>query len=442
MTYRPRLTRLAATAALAVAATGALAQPAAASNNPQSYFVSCTGNDENPGKSAKKPWKSVDRANDAELRPGDRLLFERGCTWDGERLNVTWSGTADRNITIANYGSGSKPLIRNGKNSNVKITGSHLTVRGLRVDYTDLPTVACNQPIDDVYGFNLTGGASNVTIAHSEASGSTAGIHLSKRSYGNTIRKNKVFDNDVLTSFGADPSLDLGAWGILVRSDDNEIVDNHLWNNEARCSNRGHKIHSNSVELYEGDRNHIARNRSTDRVFSELGSSSGDIAEGNEFEFNVHDSDHPDARFITTRGAGAAFGPVRTTSVTNNTIVLTGKGSKGVVCGGSCGAGVLSLHDNIIVAQEKTIYASANADIGTNVVWGNGGKPFVQIGEHGHEDPDVIHADPRFVNAEVGNFRLRDNSPAIGTASDMTTSNWDVSRKHLVHADDLGAFDY
>ena len=47
------------------------------------YYVSSTGSDSNVGTSAAAAWASVGRAGQAELRPGDRLLFEGGRVFNG-----------------------------------------------------------------------------------------------------------------------------------------------------------------------------------------------------------------------------------------------------------------------------------------------------------------------------------------------------------------------
>ncbi|MEL6890812.1 MAG: hypothetical protein AAFP84_04395 [Actinomycetota bacterium] len=413
------------------------------------YYLSCRGNDGATGRSPSKAWRSFTRAEQAELRPGDKLLLERNCTWTGDRLDIAWSGTSTKRILIGNYGSGSKPLLRDGKNSVVKITGSHLIVRGLRVHWRPFNQIACGQSIGEVYGFNLTGGASNVTITKSEASGATAGVHLSTRSSNNKILDNDIFENNVLTSFGSNPARDLGAWGVLVRSDGNEIAYNRLRDNTASCRNQGYKLHSNSIELYEATNTSIHHNRSEgDRVFSELGSSAAKKASNNLFERNIFVTDQPDSRFITTRGADDGFGPVRSTRVLHNTTYQTGARSQGVVCGGGCGNGVLEVRNNIFVAEEKALFANGNVTLGPNLAWSVGpGDPLVQIIRASNQtvaDAErlTITADPRFQNANRGNFRLKRGSPAVNAADSTRVSRTDFANRGLQSGRaDLGAYD-
>lgn len=43
------------------------------------YVDSENGSDANSGLTRKQAWKSIDRVNDAEFKPGDKILFKSGC---------------------------------------------------------------------------------------------------------------------------------------------------------------------------------------------------------------------------------------------------------------------------------------------------------------------------------------------------------------------------
>lgn len=69
------------------------------------YYVSFTdGNDENDGKTAITPWKTVAKVNKAELASGDTVLFKRGDLFR-ERLTVK------EGVTYSAYGIGEKPRL-------------------------------------------------------------------------------------------------------------------------------------------------------------------------------------------------------------------------------------------------------------------------------------------------------------------------------------------
>jgi hypothetical protein len=78
------------------------------------YYVDSTaGDDTQAGTSADRAWKTLDKINALEFLPGDRILFRRGRTFSGT-FAPTGSGTADRPIVAASYGSGAKPVIDGG----------------------------------------------------------------------------------------------------------------------------------------------------------------------------------------------------------------------------------------------------------------------------------------------------------------------------------------
>src|SRR5674476_1471227 len=76
------------------------------------YYISSSGNDANNGLSSSTPWKTIAKVNSAFslLKPGDRILFNRGNTFYGT-ITVTKSGSAGNPITIGAYGTGSNPII-------------------------------------------------------------------------------------------------------------------------------------------------------------------------------------------------------------------------------------------------------------------------------------------------------------------------------------------
>src|SRR5690554_1405713 len=79
------------------------------------YFSSSSGDDSRSASQAQNsstPWKSIDKLNEIfkTLKPGDRVLFNRGETFFGT-INISASGSPGNPIVIGAYGSGSKPII-------------------------------------------------------------------------------------------------------------------------------------------------------------------------------------------------------------------------------------------------------------------------------------------------------------------------------------------
>jgi hypothetical protein len=71
------------------------------------YYVSPTGDDANAGTSPGSAWRSIDRANQAVLEPGDRLLFEGGQSFEGTLLfDEEDQGTPSAPIVVGTFGDG------------------------------------------------------------------------------------------------------------------------------------------------------------------------------------------------------------------------------------------------------------------------------------------------------------------------------------------------
>lgn len=395
----------------------------------QSFYVDCeAGSDQNSGASVDQAWQTIAKANDAALAPGQNLLFKSGCSWSGERLDAEWDGTLSRPVYISSYGTGSKPTIKNNLNAGVKVTGSFQVISDLNITFEDLDSfnlAGCAQPFGDHYGINLTQGAAHNVVMENTITKAAAGIHIASDSSSNLITNNVITDNGAMTRLGGDPALDLGAWGILLRSDNNEVSYNFLSNNVANCVSTSGVTHSNSIEIFEAKGNLIHHNVAiNDRVFSELGSSASEIAANNTYEYNLHSSDIPDSRFITTRGEGSAFGPVNQTIARHNTVNLTGQGSIGISCGPGCDQGTLTVMGNILVAVEKTIFTSDEVNESRNLFWNPLGETIIQyrsVSEKYSAGEQVLSnsvvADPEFVNVAQNNFRVGNTSPAIGLAA-------------------------
>ena len=71
------------------------------------YYIAAAGNDNNDGKSEKKAWKSIDRANKDNFMPGDKILLKGGEIFIGSMvLDSTDKTTGKLPITIGSYGKG------------------------------------------------------------------------------------------------------------------------------------------------------------------------------------------------------------------------------------------------------------------------------------------------------------------------------------------------
>lgn len=77
------------------------------------YVDSAAGSDSASGTSTSTAWKTLTKVNAVTFQPGDKILFKKGGSWNGQ-LHPLGSGSAGNPITIDAYGSGSRPLINGG----------------------------------------------------------------------------------------------------------------------------------------------------------------------------------------------------------------------------------------------------------------------------------------------------------------------------------------
>ncbi len=76
------------------------------------YYVSLNGNDSNDGLTVETAWSTLKKVNEADLKPGDAVFFERGGIWR-EALQCL------EGVTYSAYGTGNKPRIYGSPESGV-----------------------------------------------------------------------------------------------------------------------------------------------------------------------------------------------------------------------------------------------------------------------------------------------------------------------------------
>ena len=167
------------------------------------------GNDSNPGTSPGKAWHSIQRVNEQDFEPGDRILFQGGETFTGTiMLSGEDSGTPTSQLIVSSYGEG-KAIISGGDIEALKADNCHfLTIEnlelrgagrkngntrdGLLIDQCD--GVVLNKL--EVHGFQHSGvhlhqcDDAHITHVYAHENG-FAGIHVS----GTTIWDTVSYDN-------------------------------------------------------------------------------------------------------------------------------------------------------------------------------------------------------------------------------------------------------
>ncbi|MEV5410437.1 hypothetical protein AB0K60_16550 [Thermopolyspora sp. NPDC052614] len=371
-------------------AAGPVPPQAAAAAGRTFYVDSAKGSDAAAGTSPATAWRSLDKANEVDLKPGDRLLFKRGGSWKGT-LTISARGTANRRITIGAYGTGPRPKISGRDGDCVIVTGSYIRV-------TDLRASDCQWA-----GFQLRGDRNELVDVYADRN--IAGVLVASTSSHNVIRDSAMIGNNRMSVNDEEEDNDSGAFGILLNGDDNLVTGNLITGSFAKS--RDYVFDGAAVEVYNGDRNTISFNVSRDNeTFTELGHEPGRTATGNLFVGNVVTSAKRRGSFLITRGPrNDALGPVWGTVAVHNSVYLTARDTIGVSCYDGCSPKVLKLRNNVIKVGGVTGDEDGSGiDDGGGVYWGRVHR--FKLG------PRSVRADPRFRSRT--DLRLRPGSPALG----------------------------
>ncbi|NUR88336.1 MAG: hypothetical protein HOY71_29975 [Nonomuraea sp.] len=372
---------------LSVAVMAALLPAVPLHRGGTTYYVdSRAGDDGASGTSATAPWKSLDKINAADLKPGDAISVKRGSRFDG-RLDLAAKGTAARPVVVQAYGKGPLPAITG---ECVRLSGSHWRVSGLRA-------TNCRWA-----GFEV-GGDSNV-LTGVAADKNIAGVWVTPSGSRNTIRDSILSNNNRMSVNDDTPGNDSGAFGVLLNGDDNLVTGNTITGSYAASID--YKTDGAAVEIFNGDRNRVVRNTARDNeTFTELGAQKGKTATGNVFAFNVVTSARKRASFLVTRGTRDVVGPVKGTVAVQNSVYLPARDTIGWSCGSGCSPALLVLRNNVISVGGVAGYEDGKgADEAGSVYQAR--KFQFKLGR------GSVKADPRFVSKR--DLHLRPGSPAIG----------------------------
>lgn len=413
------------------------------------YHVDCQlGNDDDLGTSESQAWRTLGRAERADLVPGDALLLRRGCSWE-DTLRIRWSGDESLPVLVGAYGTGDAPRIHGVAGTLVTVSGSYVIVDSL---HTEVPTSAlptdanCEyQPYGWHVGFSISSGTVHSTIRNSRANGGTAGIAIEPGARWHRIEGNYLHDNVVMSVNTPGGGEDSGAWGVLVNGDGTEIVGNRFSNNTAWCS-YDFGIDGASVEVFTAKETNIHHNLSVGgTTFVELGGWGDDKAENTTLSYNLMYSNEPGAHFLIVVGDNHSAGPTPGTLVTNNTVYLTSAdNTQGVVCYAGCKPELLQMYNNILWVNWRPFYTDGPLSESHNIFWSSSGRPRADYQGESVRHPSSVSADPLFQSAEDGDFSLREGSPAIDAGLEIGTSTYDLAGKEIPRGagTDIGAYEY
>ncbi|NRQ34643.1 hypothetical protein HII36_22800 [Nonomuraea sp. NN258] len=410
--------------AVAVMASLLPAVPASASTLAgTTYYVdSKSGDDAAAGTGEATAWKSLDKVNATEFKPGDVINIKRGSSFAAP-LTLSAKGTAAQPIVLRPYGSGALPKISGKDGDCVDIKGNYWRVSGLRA-------TGCRWA-----GFTISGDRN--TLDGVQADKNITGVFVTASGSRNTLKNSKLIDNNLMSVNDEGGDNDSGAFGVLLNGDDNLVTGNTITGSYAKSKDYG--TDGAAVEIFNGDRNrvthNIARNNET---FTELGAQKGKTATGNVFAFNVVTSSRSRGSFLITRGSKHVVGPVKGTVAVHNSVYLPAKDTIGWSCHDGCAPSILKLRNNVIVVGGEAGWEDGKgADEGGSVYQGRTAR--FKLG------PKSVMADPKFVSRT--DLRLRPGSPAIDRGLPLTPV-WfggaalakDLKGKALPAAPDAGAY--
>jgi hypothetical protein len=380
--------------------TGTYASPASSQAAIQApgvtYYVNRkTGNNANAGTRPGSAWKTLAKASSATLAPGDRLLLKRGVSWRGS-LRVAESGTLANPILVGAYGVGKRPRIT-GASSCVVLSGSYVVARQLHAD-------DCSWA-----GFDISG--SHNRVLRTVATNNVAGVQVRDDAADNAVLRNTIKNNDkmfVLTRTPTDD--DTGAYGVLLQGDGTEVARNRISGSHAFSYDYGRD--GSAIEVFGARNSNVHHNRSRNNLaFTELGSPK---SADNTYAYNVVRSSLGRSVFLITRGSESTWGPILGTRALNNSVLLTGASSEGVVCHSGCSGDILTLRNNVIQAVSKVGYADADFNESNNLFYGGLAQFSLGLGS--------LVANPRFSDPSAGDLHLKATSPAIDAGVDVGLS--------------------
>jgi hypothetical protein len=418
------------------------------------YYVSPSGDDNNPGTEAA-PWRTIGKAA-ATLVAGDTVYIRAGTY--GERVVPRNSGASGRYITYAAY-PGETPVIDGtgitlprewgglfdltGK-SFVKVSG--LTVRnagphnnnvGILVDESSYIMIEDNHTNNTVSSGIGVWNSSFVTVDGNDVEracndGEQECITVAGTSFFE-VRNNHVhhggpgsngaegIDAKDGSSFGKvhhNHVHDMNRLGIYVDAWDKETHTIEVYANRVHdCAGDGFTLASEAGGLLRDI-----------KVYNNIAYNNADIGLG------IYDYGEP----------GVNRHPMKGLVVINNTFYNNGRGNwgGGVVVENNDAEDVV-IRNNICsnnltfqIALEKVVASEVTVD--HNLIHGFRGYGSERRGQN------YVEGDPRFVNASAADFHLRSNSPAIdkGSATAAPSVDYEGNSRPRGAGYDIGAFEY
>ena len=421
------------------------------------YYVSTSGNDANNGSSTA-PWRTLQKA--ANTAPVGSTVLVRAGTYAG--FLMTRSGTSASPIVFKGYPGDAKPILAAaGAREVVKISNAHdiavigfeikdaaggaFSGAGIRIENASNNIVITNNNIHDnrTWGIHIHS-STNVLVNGNDVSRNEVGVQVSYAGSGVVISDNDIHHQDKMITNTTNPGDDSGAVGIaFMKSTGNVLATaNRLWAN--RAVSYDYQWDGGAFEIYGASNVTISDNRSWDNEnVLETGTDSATLCANNQFVRNVAWGATTSGRsfgmflrcaqnmrvsnntfskldtFVFSIGGSSNYdGKIDGLKITNNISVMT----SGKVFG------IASLLPTSVVLNYNDAYVTNGAYIGSMPGYGSTTSLATFRQWSGYE-MNGISADPAFVNAAAGDYRLAPGSAAVdrGTVVSGVTDGYQGS---------------
>ncbi|MEH2235663.1 right-handed parallel beta-helix repeat-containing protein [Nostoc sp.] len=396
------------------------------------YYVSGTGNDRNSGLTTSSAFRTIQRAANL-TNPGDTVLIMNGVykntIKNGAVVEIKRSGRANAWITYKAYPGHRPKLQHNGWHGIWIYNGaSYVEVNGLEV-------VGNNSNITRAYALSQKYNQSNPVT-----NGNCISIDGRASGYTHHIRilNNKIHD--------------CGGGGITaIESDyvtlDNNEVFNNAWYSVFGCSG----ISLLNARNYDNSKNYkmfVTRNKVYNNQMLVPWIENGKFQDGNGIIIDrSRDYGYRGRTLIANNvsykngGSGIHTYESDHVDIVNNTTYLNNQ-TAGINSGQ-----IMSNHSDDIKVVNNILYSAPNKPINLNTKSTNVTFNYNLYNYNGFSvnavGPNDIMADPQFMNASIGDFRLKPRSRAINSGSRWNNLTTDILGKARVYgsASDRGAYE-
>jgi hypothetical protein len=371
------------------------------------YIDYAYGNNSNSGTSSSSAWKTIAKVNSFTFKPGDKILFKRGSTWN-ETLTIKQNGSSSYPITYGSYGSGNLPVI----------SGSSSRSHGIYMDGRYYIIIKEFNIKNTTHGSVRIKRSKYVTVTNNEMYiTGRAGVFIEESSNCRVV-KNKMTTPS--TSYNVQTD------GIYAQRNSNNTYDG----NNIVISNQHTSQHCDAIQFFY-ETSAVVKNNYVEQKNTKTGNAHGIYCSENYGTFilynNIGYGMYTASSLMKFKNSNTS-GKVQ---MIGNTI-YGGKG--GLV---QTNDAYLIFKNNIIVSTgtnpvvyfEKTISSKSNVNYNLYKRSGSGGYLVYYKGTSyslskwksaGYEG-NSIEADPKFVSISNKNFALQSTSPAINKGVNLSS---------------------